>query len=63
MIQVTAQMPDAISYGNSASINAGVVVISGTEVKQELGLATKGKATPEVEKLIAAVAKYGAAAN
>jgi phosphate transport system substrate-binding protein len=61
LTQVTAQLPDAISYGNNASINASVVTISGTEIKQELGLATKGKASPDVEKLIASVAKYGTA--
>jgi phosphate transport system substrate-binding protein len=63
LVQVTSQSPDAISYGNSASINASVTVIPGTEVKQELGLATKGKPSPDEVKLIAAVVKYGIAAH
>jgi phosphate transport system substrate-binding protein len=63
LVQVTGQVPDAISYGNSASINVSVAVIAGIDVKQELGIATKGKPTPDAKKLIAAVAKYGAAAK
>jgi len=63
LIQVTGQLSNAISYGNSASINASVAVIAGVEVKQQLGLATKGDPDPDARKLIAAVAKYGALAK
>jgi phosphate transport system substrate-binding protein len=58
--QVVGQAPNAIGYGNAASITAAVVVIPGTEVKQELGLATKGAPSADVRKLIAATAKFGA---
>jgi phosphate transport system substrate-binding protein len=61
LIQVTAQVPGAISYGNSASIDASVAVVPGIEVRQELGLVTKGKPGEDALKLIAAVTKYGAA--
>jgi phosphate transport system substrate-binding protein len=63
LVQVTGQVPDAISYGNSASINASVAVIPGVSVKQQLGMATKGQPGPDAQKLIAAVAKYGAEAK
>jgi phosphate transport system substrate-binding protein len=63
LVQVTAQAPGAISYGNSASIDDSVAVLPGMQIKQELGLVTKGKPTPEEAKLIAAVAKYGMAAK
>jgi phosphate transport system substrate-binding protein len=59
--QVVAQAPNAIGYGNAASITPAVAVVSGAEVKQPLGLATKGAPSDDVKKLIAAVAKYGAA--
>jgi phosphate transport system substrate-binding protein len=60
VVQVTAQLPNAISYGNSASIAGNVAVIPSVEVEQRLGLATKGAPSPEVQKLMAVVAKYGA---
>jgi phosphate transport system substrate-binding protein len=60
VIQVTAQLPNAISYGNSASITGNVAVIPGVEIKQPLGLATKGPPGADALKLIAAVQKYGA---
>ncbi|MFL5281218.1 MAG: substrate-binding domain-containing protein [Rhodopila sp.] len=60
VVQVTAQLPNAISYGNVASIGGNVAVIPGVEVEQRLGLATKGAPSPDVQKLTAAVAKYGA---
>jgi phosphate transport system substrate-binding protein len=61
--QVVGQAPDAIGYGNAASIKASgaVAAIPGTEVKQALGLATKGAPSADVKKLIEATAKYGAA--
>lgn len=59
--QVVAQAPNAIGYGNAASINSAVTVIPGTEVKQQLGLATKGAPSAEVKRLIEASAKFGAA--
>ena len=40
---------------------SSVVVIPDIEVKQELGLATKGPPTAEVKKLIEVVTKYAAA--
>jgi phosphate transport system substrate-binding protein len=61
--QVVGQAPDAIGYGNAASIKSAgaVAVIPGTEVKQVLGLATKGAPTADEKKLIDATAKFGAA--
>jgi phosphate transport system substrate-binding protein len=59
--QVVAQAPTAIGYGNAASIAGAVAVIPGTEVKQLLGLATKGAPNADVKKLIEVTAKYGAA--
>jgi phosphate transport system substrate-binding protein len=61
VIQVTAQLPNAISYGNLASLTPGVSVVPGVQVEQSLGLATKGAPTADELKLVAAVAKYGAA--
>jgi phosphate transport system substrate-binding protein len=58
--QVVAQAPGAIGYGNAASITPAVAVVSGAEVKQPLGLATKGAPNDDVKKLIASVAKFGA---
>jgi phosphate transport system substrate-binding protein len=60
VVQVVAQVPNAIGYGNAASITDAVAVVSGAAVKQPLGLATKGAPGAEVQKLIAAAAKYGA---
>jgi phosphate transport system substrate-binding protein len=61
VVQVVSQQPGAIGYGNRASITAAVTVIPGIEISQPLGLATNGPPTPDAQKLIAAVAKYGAA--
>lgn len=61
--QVVGQAPNAIGYGNAASISGAVAVIPGIEVKQSLGLATKGAPSADVKKLIEAAAKYGAAVN
>jgi phosphate transport system substrate-binding protein len=60
VVQVAAQLPNAITYGNVANITAGVVAIPGIEVPQPLGMATKGAPSADAQKLIAAVAKYGA---
>jgi phosphate transport system substrate-binding protein len=57
--QVVSQAPNAIGYGNTASITSAVAVIPGVEVKQLLGLATKGAPNEDVKKLIAAAAKFG----
>ena len=59
--QVVGQAPTAIGYGNSSTIKDGVTVIPGVEVKQVLGLATKGEPNADAKKLIAAMAKFGAA--
>jgi phosphate transport system substrate-binding protein len=59
--QIVGQAPNAIGYGNAASITAAVTVIPGTEVEQRLGLATKGAPNPDEVKLIASVTKYAAA--
>jgi len=61
--QVVGQAPDAIGYGNAATIKGAgaVAAIPGVEVKQSLGLATKGAPNADVKKLIEATAKYGAA--
>ena len=61
VVQVVAQVPTAISYGNGASITGGVFVIPDIGIEQPLGLATKGAPSAEALKLIAAVGKYGAA--
>lgn len=61
--QVVGQVPNAIGYGNSSTIKDGVAVVPGTIVKQVLGLATKGAPNDDVKKLIASMAKYGAAVN
>jgi phosphate transport system substrate-binding protein len=61
--QVVGQAPNAIGYGNSASITNAVAVISGVEVKQAIGLATKGAPSADAQKLIAAAQKYGASVN
>jgi phosphate transport system substrate-binding protein len=60
VIQVVAQLPNAISYGVAASITPGVAVLPDVEVPQTLGLVTKGPPSPDAQKLIVAVAKYGA---
>lgn len=57
--QVVSQAPNAIGYGNAASITNAVAVIPGTEVKQALGLATKGAPNADEKKLIEAAAKLG----
>jgi phosphate transport system substrate-binding protein len=61
--QVVAQAPNAIGYGNAASITSAVAVVPGTEVKQPLGLATKGAPSADVKKLIESVTKYSVAAK
>jgi phosphate transport system substrate-binding protein len=61
--QVVAQVPNAIGYGNSATISSAVAVASGTVVKQQLGLGTKGAPSAEVKRLIEAAMKFGAAAR
>jgi phosphate transport system substrate-binding protein len=61
VVQVVAQAPNAIGYGNAATITGAVAVIPGTEIKQLLGLATKGAPSAEAKKLIEATAKFGAA--
>jgi phosphate transport system substrate-binding protein len=58
--QVVAQAPNAIGYGNAASITPAVAVLSGPKVKQALGLATRGAPSADVKKLIAAAARFGA---
>jgi phosphate transport system substrate-binding protein len=54
--QFVAQVPNAIGYGNAASITPAVAVLPGPEVKQPLGLATRGAPSADVKKLIAVVA-------
>jgi len=61
VVQVVAQLPNAITYGNGVSITGGVAVIPGIEVEQHLGLATNGAPSADAQKLMVAVAKYGAA--
>ncbi|MFH1158164.1 MAG: substrate-binding domain-containing protein [Pseudomonadota bacterium] len=60
---VVGQAPNAIGYSNSAWITDAVAVIPGYEVKQSLGLTTKGEPNASVKKLIESVAKYGASVN
>lgn len=61
--QVVGQAPDAIGYGNAATIKSSgaVAAIPGVTVKQPLGIATKGAPSADVKKLIEAAAKFGAA--
>lgn len=61
--QVVSQAPNAIGYGNASTITSAVAVIPGTEVKQVLGLATKGAPNPDAKKFIEAAAKVGTAAT
>lgn len=61
--QVVAQAPNAIGYGNNATIKGGATVLPGVEVKQSLGLATNGAPNADVKKLIEALTKYGSAIN
>ena len=61
--QVVGQAPTAIGYGNASTIASAVVVIPGVEVKQVLGLATKGAPGEDAKKLIEATAKFGLAVN
>jgi phosphate transport system substrate-binding protein len=63
VVQVVGQLPNAIGYGNAASIKGNVVEVPGIEVKQALGLATKGAPSTDALKLVAAVTKYGLAAK
>jgi phosphate transport system substrate-binding protein len=63
VVQVVAQLPNAIGYGNAASIQGNVAEIPGVEVRQPLGLATKGAPSADALKLMAAVARFGAAAK
>lgn len=58
VVQVVGQAPNAIGYGSAASITSAVAVIPGTEVKQQLGLATKGAPNADEKKLIDAAAKF-----
>jgi phosphate transport system substrate-binding protein len=61
VVQVVAQLPNAIGYGNAASIQGNVTELPGVEVRQALGLATKGPPSAEVLKLVAAVTKRAGA--
>jgi phosphate transport system substrate-binding protein len=63
VVQVVAQLPNAIGYGNAASIQGNVAELPGVEVRQSLGLATKGAPGSDALKLVAAVAKFGAVAK
>jgi phosphate transport system substrate-binding protein len=56
--QVVGQLPNAIGYGNAASISGNLAVLPGVEVKQALGLGAPGR---DALKLVAAVAKFGTA--
>lgn len=56
--QVVSQTPNAIGYGTGATITSAVAVIPGTEVKQVLGLVTKGAPNEHVKKLIMAAVKH-----
>ncbi len=58
--QVVGQAPNAIGYGNSASITPADYVVPGVDVKQPIGLATKGAPNGDVQKLIAAAQQYSA---
>ncbi len=59
--QVVAQAPNAIGFGTAATITNAVAVVPGVEVKQALGLVTKGTPNADVKRFIEAAAKIGAA--
>ncbi len=59
VVQIVAQIPNAIGYGNSASITPDVTVISDVTVEQPLGLATRGPPSAVARKLESVVMKYG----
>lgn len=59
--QVVSQAPQAIGYGNAASITPAVAVLPDLSVRQPLGYATRGPASPEVAKLIAATRGFAEA--
>ena len=61
--QVVGQAPAAIGYGNASTVTSAIAVIPGTEVKQVLGLATKGAPSADAKKLIDATTKFGLAVN
>lgn len=59
--QIVAQLPGAIGYGNSASIDpAKTPLVEGISVSQPLALVTKGEPSEEMKKLIAATKRHGA---
>ncbi len=58
---IVGQAPNAIGYGNAASITSAVAVVPGIEIRQPLILITKGAANGDASKLIAAATKLGAA--
>jgi phosphate transport system substrate-binding protein len=56
--QMVAQLPNAIGYGNAASIEPDKVkVLPGVGAAQPLALVTRGAPTPAQQKLISAVAE------
>ena len=61
VVQVVAQAPNAIGYATSATLTPAVAVIPGIEVKQVLGLVTKGAPGADAKKFIDAAAKFGGA--
>jgi phosphate transport system substrate-binding protein len=59
--QVVGQAPNALGYGNHASITGAVAVLPGIEVKQPIGFATRGQPSAEAKRLIEAAARFASA--
>ncbi len=57
--KVVKQLPEAIGFGNSASITTDVAIIGGIVIAQPLNLVTIGEPTPVVERFRAEAAKIG----
>lgn len=61
VVQVVSQAPNAIGYGNAASITASVRVLPDIEVSQPIGFATRGAPTADAKRFIDVAAKYAKA--
>lgn len=58
--RVVRQTPNAIGYGNNASLTSAVHIVSGIKIEQTLALVTKGAPTANMQKVIDAATKYAA---
>jgi len=58
--KVVSQAPNAIGFGNNASLSSAVHVVDGITIEQTLSLVTKGAPTANQQKVIDAATKYAA---